>query len=266
MSLLRFANDTSPPGTEWVGIGWNDGSMSLQHRNDRKALIVMQISPPSPEYQVILGKTSELSEVRYRPTKGGPSQVFLESPVELDATLPYYFKVAAHHNLKDNRTTYEGLYSIGQSWVYMGSIILQHPTNGNKSTLSVLSSAFDDSSDAATQSSESAEASDARKSKAHESSSVSNSSTESATSPVSSPAESSSTVSSPPSSSSSSSVSKKSKLASSSTLNAEEASLGNEIDAQFSSARASDDHSDRRTESDKESDKDEDRDEDRDED
>ncbi|KAI8319662.1 hypothetical protein GQ54DRAFT_292533 [Martensiomyces pterosporus] len=130
MSLLRFANDTSPPATEWTGIGWDSGSISLQHRRDSSTLVVMQIFPPTRRHQVILGKASELAEARYRPTTEGPSQVFLESKVELDATLPYYFKVEAHHDMKDNRTTYEGLYSVGNSWIYMGSLILQHPNNG----------------------------------------------------------------------------------------------------------------------------------------
>ncbi|KAJ2745627.1 hypothetical protein GGI20_002010 [Coemansia sp. BCRC 34301] len=127
MSMLRFANDTAPPGTEWVSLGWNYGTLSLQHRVDSSSFIVMQVSPPTTAHQVLLGKTSDLSEVSYHPTGEGPSQVVLESKVDLDSNLPYYFKVEAHHDVLQNRTIYEGLYSIGNHWMYMGSLVLQHP-------------------------------------------------------------------------------------------------------------------------------------------
>ncbi|KAJ1806362.1 hypothetical protein LPJ75_005071, partial [Coemansia sp. RSA 2598] len=127
ISLLRFTNETSPPATEWVPLGWSYGSMSLQHRGDRSSFVSLQISPPSANHQVILGRTSDIADVKYQPTVEGPSQVFLEAKVDLDASQPYYFKVEAHHDLKQNRTTYEGLYSMGNHWLYMGSLILQHP-------------------------------------------------------------------------------------------------------------------------------------------
>ncbi|KAJ2587718.1 hypothetical protein H4R99_008050, partial [Coemansia sp. RSA 1722] len=107
ISLLRFANETSPPATEWVPLGWSYGSMSLQHRNDKSSYVSLQIAPPSANHQVILGRTSEIADVKYQPTVQGPSQVFLEAKVDLDASQPYYFKVEAHHDLKQNRTTYE---------------------------------------------------------------------------------------------------------------------------------------------------------------
>ncbi|KAJ2787672.1 hypothetical protein GGI15_000562 [Coemansia interrupta] len=131
MSLLRFTNETSPPATEWVPLGWTYGSMSLQHRADKSTFISMQLSPPSPDHQVILGKMSDIADVKYQSTKEGPSQVFLETKVDLDASQPYYFKVEAHHDLKANRTTYESLYSVGEHWLYVGSLILQHPNSAN---------------------------------------------------------------------------------------------------------------------------------------
>ncbi|KAJ2329627.1 hypothetical protein GGI00_003897, partial [Coemansia sp. RSA 2681] len=127
MNMLRFANDTAPPSTEWVPLGWNYGTLSLQHRADSSSFVVMQVSPPSASHQVLLGKLSDLAEVSYHPTGEGPSQIVLESKVELDSSLPYYFKVEAHHDMLQNRTIYEGLYSIGNHWLYMGSIVLQHP-------------------------------------------------------------------------------------------------------------------------------------------
>ncbi|KAI7823406.1 hypothetical protein BX661DRAFT_207018 [Kickxella alabastrina] len=129
MSMLRFANSTAPPATEWVSLGWSYGTMSLQHRKDKTAVVSMQILPPSANHQVTLGKTSDISDAKYLPTLEGPSQVFLESKVELDASVPYYFKVEAHHDLLQNRTTYEGLYSMGNHWMYMGSLVLQHPND-----------------------------------------------------------------------------------------------------------------------------------------
>ncbi|KAJ2757141.1 hypothetical protein GGI19_000293 [Coemansia pectinata] len=127
MSMLRFANNTAPPATEWVPLGWNYGTLSLQHRADSSSFIVMQLSPPTGLHQVLLGKLSDLSEVSYHPTGEGPSQVVLESKVDLDSSSPYYFKVEAHHDMLQNRTIYEGLYSIGNHWMYMGSLVLQHP-------------------------------------------------------------------------------------------------------------------------------------------
>ncbi|KAJ2735836.1 hypothetical protein IW152_001308 [Coemansia sp. BCRC 34962] len=127
MSMLRFANDTAPPSTEWVPLGWSYGSLSLQHRADSSSFVVLQVSPPTNLHQVALGKLSDLSEVSYHPTGDGPSQVVLESKVDLDSSLPYYFKVEAHHDMLQNRTIYEGLYSIGNHWMYMGSLVLQHP-------------------------------------------------------------------------------------------------------------------------------------------
>ncbi|KAJ2351716.1 hypothetical protein GGH92_001674 [Coemansia sp. RSA 2673] len=127
MSMLRFANNTAPPATEWVSLGWNYGTLSLQHRADSSSFVVMQLSPPTKLHEVVLGKLSDLSEVSYHPTGEGPSQVVLESKVELDSSSPYYFKVEAHHDMLQNRTIYEGLYSIGNHWMYMGSLVLQHP-------------------------------------------------------------------------------------------------------------------------------------------
>ncbi|KAJ2889443.1 hypothetical protein GGI21_006570, partial [Coemansia aciculifera] len=112
MSILRFANDTAPPSTEWVSLGWNYGTLSLQHRADSSSFVVMQLSPPTSAHQVLLGKLSDLSEVSYHPTSEGPSQVVLESKIDLDSAMSYYFKVEAHHDLLQNRTIYEGLYSI----------------------------------------------------------------------------------------------------------------------------------------------------------
>ncbi|KAJ1962442.1 hypothetical protein GGI12_002649 [Dipsacomyces acuminosporus] len=148
MSLVRLANDTSPLGTEWTGIGWDSGSLSLQYRDDKASLIIMQIAPPTNMHQVILGKTSNLAEAKYKPTKKGGSQVFLESKVEMDPNLPYYFKVEAHHDMKENRTTYEGLYSVGNSWNYMGSLVLQHPKDPNSSSLVSNRLADEDASEA----------------------------------------------------------------------------------------------------------------------
>ncbi|KAJ2720076.1 hypothetical protein GGI07_004825 [Coemansia sp. Benny D115] len=135
MSLLRFANDTAPPATEWTPLGWTYGSMSLQHRLDKSTYVSMQVVPPSANHQVILGKMSDIADVKYQPTQEGPSQVFLETKVDLDAALPYYFKVEAHHDLKQNRTTYEGLFSTGNHWLYMGSLVLQHPIEKNDTRL-----------------------------------------------------------------------------------------------------------------------------------
>ncbi|KAJ2816998.1 hypothetical protein GGI24_005550, partial [Coemansia furcata] len=177
MSMLRFANDTAPPSTEWVPLGWNYGTLSLQHRADSSSFIVMQLSPPTSLHQVSLGKLSDLSEVSYHPTGEGPSQVVLESKVDLDSSSPYYFKVEAHHDMLQNRTIYEGLYSVGNHWMYMGSIVLQHPNkpaagNGSKSGRANISESSESKSKSELKESESRE-SESKESESRESESKS---------------------------------------------------------------------------------------------
>ncbi|KAJ2497053.1 hypothetical protein GGH96_005393 [Coemansia sp. RSA 1972] len=130
-SLLRFTSDTAPELTEWVPLGWDHGSLGLQRRNNSESFIVMQLTPPTSRYQAILGKTSDISTPASHATPQGPSQVMLEARVELTPSAPYYFKVDAHHDIRRNRTTYEGLYSTGDKWMYLGSLILQHPVGND---------------------------------------------------------------------------------------------------------------------------------------
>ncbi|KAJ2077138.1 hypothetical protein H4R24_005309 [Coemansia sp. RSA 988] len=133
-SMLRIANGTAPPQTEWLALGWDYGSLGLQRRSGSDS-VVMQLTPPSAAFQAIVGRAANSVEAHHRPTavKDHLSQVQLEMPVQLDPTLEYYFKVQAHHDIGLNRTTYEGLYSTGDSWQYLGSLILQHPTASNTS-------------------------------------------------------------------------------------------------------------------------------------
>ncbi|KAI9502699.1 hypothetical protein GGI25_003553 [Coemansia spiralis] len=128
MSLLRFANDTAPALTEWIPLGWAFGSLSLQRLSDTSQ-IVLQIAPPTPNHQVILGRLGHESEALSHATTLGPTQVLIQHKVDMDGSQPYYFKLEAHHDMVENRTTYEGLYSVGNEWVYLGSLVLQHPKN-----------------------------------------------------------------------------------------------------------------------------------------
>ncbi|KAJ2146919.1 hypothetical protein IW136_000364 [Coemansia sp. RSA 678] len=139
-SLLRFTSDTAPELTEWVPLGWDHGSLSLQRRNSSEAFIVMQLTPPTSRHQAILGRTSDISTPASHATPQGPSQVMLEARVELIPSAPYYFKVDAHHDIRRNRTTYEGLYSTDDKWMYLGSLILQHPV-GNETVHAAQSAA-----------------------------------------------------------------------------------------------------------------------------
>ncbi|KAJ1854197.1 hypothetical protein GGH12_003174 [Coemansia sp. RSA 1822] len=142
-SLLRFTSDTAPELTEWVPLGWDHGSLSLQRRNNSESFIVMQLTPPTSRHQAILGKTSDISTPASHATPQGPSQVMLEAQVELTPSAPYYFKVDAHHDIRRNRTTYEGLYSTGEKWMYLGSLILQHPV-GNATVQGAQSTSVND--------------------------------------------------------------------------------------------------------------------------
>ncbi|KAJ2808748.1 hypothetical protein H4R20_000663 [Coemansia guatemalensis] len=129
-SMLRVANETAPPQTEWLALGWAYGSLGLQRHSGNSDSIVMQLTPPSAAFQAIVGRAADSVEARHRPAavKDHPPQVLLEAPVKLDPALAYYFKVQAHHDIGLNRTTYEGLYSVGDTWQYLGSLVLQHPT------------------------------------------------------------------------------------------------------------------------------------------
>ncbi|KAJ2712256.1 hypothetical protein H4R19_002846 [Coemansia spiralis] len=142
-SILRFANDSAPRHTEWIGVGWQSGSLSLQHRGDGSTHMVFQLTPPSSGFQAILGKASAVTEPHYQSTVQGPSQVRLEAKIHADPKLHYRFKVEAHHDIRQNRTTYEALYSSADHWVYMGSLVLQHATAAKSaaSTTSTESSA-----------------------------------------------------------------------------------------------------------------------------
>lgn len=142
MSLLRFTQDTSPPGTEWIPLGWEYGSLRIQHLQDSRTKILMELTSPQQDFKVSLGRQSELTQAQYSPDAESATQVVLEtiaSPwtgsdgLALDANLPYYFKVEAHHDLLLNRTTYEGLFSTGDHWKYLGSLVLQHPHNQTNS-------------------------------------------------------------------------------------------------------------------------------------
>ncbi|KAJ2760463.1 hypothetical protein H4S06_001711 [Coemansia sp. BCRC 34490] len=128
LSLVRFANDTAPPSTEWIGVGWEYGSLGLEHRADRSGAVVLQLTPPSAAHRAEVGRAGSSASATHRDTRmAGFQQTVLELAVELDSSVPYYFKVEAHHDLRQNRTTYEGLYSTGSQWDYVGALVLQHP-------------------------------------------------------------------------------------------------------------------------------------------
>ncbi|KAJ2821890.1 hypothetical protein IWW50_004448 [Coemansia erecta] len=127
-SILRFTNDTTPELTEWIPLGWNYGSLSLQNRKDSRSYVVMQLTPPTPRYQAVLGTTSGMAVAKSHDIAHiGSPQVVLEAKVDFTPSKPYQFRVDAHHDIKQNRTTYEGLFNNGEHWVYLGSLVLQHP-------------------------------------------------------------------------------------------------------------------------------------------
>ncbi|KAJ2658433.1 hypothetical protein IWW48_004013 [Coemansia sp. RSA 1200] len=128
LSLVRFANDTAPPSTEWIGVGWEFGSLGLEYRADRSAAVVLQLTPPSAAHRAEVGRAGSSASATHRDTRmAGFQQTVLELAVDLDSSVPHYFKVEAHHDLRQNRTTYEGLYSTGSQWDYVGALVLQHP-------------------------------------------------------------------------------------------------------------------------------------------
>ncbi|KAJ2713243.1 hypothetical protein H4R19_002347 [Coemansia spiralis] len=119
-------NSTAPPGTEWTGIGWDHGSLSLQKLANDELAIIMQVRAAA-NTTVRAGRVTEYATAHYIRAQDG---MYLQSRGDAGAS-DYSLKVIAHYNMVANNTIYQGLWSDGHVWTYMGSLVLQHPKTGS---------------------------------------------------------------------------------------------------------------------------------------
>ncbi|KAJ2080540.1 hypothetical protein H4R24_002999 [Coemansia sp. RSA 988] len=132
-ALIQLNSSTSPVGTEWIGIGWQHGALSLQKFGNGQLVVIMQVRSPEANSTVRAGRVTEYSTAHYidKKKEEGGNGMYLQSNIdENDAhNAEYSLKIIAHYNMVAKNTIYQGLWSDGQVWTYMGSLIVQHPKN-----------------------------------------------------------------------------------------------------------------------------------------
>ncbi|KAJ1815954.1 hypothetical protein LPJ56_002507, partial [Coemansia sp. RSA 2599] len=132
---IQLNSTSSPLNTEWIGVGWETGALSLQKLGDDKLVALLQLRAPTNESTVRAGRVTEFSTAHYiDPTDHAARQgMYLQSKIDQDSSdsRGYSLKVIAHYNMVANNTIYQGLWSDGEQWTYMGSLVLQHPKTGS---------------------------------------------------------------------------------------------------------------------------------------
>ncbi|KAJ1642717.1 hypothetical protein LPJ64_005458, partial [Coemansia asiatica] len=132
---IQLNSTSSPLSTEWIGVGWETGALSLQKLGDDKLVALLQVRAPTNESTVRAGRVTEFSTAHYiDPTDHMARQgIYLQSKIDQDSSesRAYSLKVIAHYNMVANNTIYQGLWSDGEQWTYMGSLVLQHPKSGS---------------------------------------------------------------------------------------------------------------------------------------
>ncbi|KAJ2851049.1 hypothetical protein IWW36_001396 [Coemansia brasiliensis] len=127
---IQLNSSTSPIGTEWIGVGWNAGAISLQKTGEEQLVVLMQVRAPNDNTTVRAGRVTDYATAHYIDRKDTASRgMYLQSKIDKDDAnnSEFSLKVIAHYNMVANNTIYQGLWSDGQVWTYMGSLVLQHP-------------------------------------------------------------------------------------------------------------------------------------------
>ncbi|KAJ1901942.1 hypothetical protein LPJ66_000398 [Kickxella alabastrina] len=129
---IQLNSTSSPINTEWTGIGWDTGSLSIQKLSDNQLVALFQLHALTNASTVRAGRVTEFSTAHFidEPQKQG---MYLQAKIDKgdSASSGYSLKVMAHYNMIANNTIYQGLWSDGEIWTYMGSLVLQHPKNGS---------------------------------------------------------------------------------------------------------------------------------------
>ncbi|KAJ2006221.1 hypothetical protein GGI04_001952 [Coemansia thaxteri] len=132
---IQLNSTSSPIGTEWIGVGWDTGAISLQKLSNDQLVVLMQVRAPNNTSTVRAGRVTEYASAHYidREDRTAKQGMYLQSKVDKDdaANQSITLKVIAHYNMIANNTIYQGLWSDGEVWTYMGSLVLQHPKTGS---------------------------------------------------------------------------------------------------------------------------------------
>ncbi|KAJ2459297.1 hypothetical protein GGF42_001550 [Coemansia sp. RSA 2424] len=84
---------------------------------------------------VRVGRVTEYASAHFidREDSNSKQGMYLQSKIDKDDSTNHAItvKVIAHYNMIANNTIYQGLWSDGEVWTYMGSLILQHPKIGS---------------------------------------------------------------------------------------------------------------------------------------
>ncbi|KAJ2106360.1 hypothetical protein GGI16_001965 [Coemansia sp. S142-1] len=132
---VQLNSTSSPIGTEWVGVGWDTGAISLQKLSSDQLVVLMQVRTPNNSSGVRVGRVTEYASAHYidRDDRLSKQGMYLQSKIDKDdsANQAITLKVIAHYNMISNNTIYQGLWSDGEVWTYMGSLVLQHPKVGS---------------------------------------------------------------------------------------------------------------------------------------
>ncbi|KAJ2237933.1 hypothetical protein H4R99_000655 [Coemansia sp. RSA 1722] len=132
---IQLNSTSSPLNTEWIGVGWETGALSLQKLGDNKLVALLQLRAPTNESTVRAGRVTEFSSAHYIDSDHSSARqgMYLQSKIDQDSSESrgYSLKVIAHYNMVANNTIYQGLWSDGEQWTYMGSLVLQHPKTGS---------------------------------------------------------------------------------------------------------------------------------------
>ncbi|KAJ2364125.1 hypothetical protein H4S01_003945 [Coemansia sp. RSA 2610] len=130
-ALIKLNSTSSPIGTEWIGVGWNSGAISLQKLGDEQLVVLMQVRAPNDNSTVRAGRVTDYATAHYidREDKAAHQGMYLQSKIDKDDAnnSEFSLKVIAHYNMIANNTIYQGLWSDGKVWTYMGSLVLGHP-------------------------------------------------------------------------------------------------------------------------------------------
>ncbi|KAJ1818178.1 hypothetical protein LPJ60_004457 [Coemansia sp. RSA 2675] len=131
---IQLNSTSSPLGTEWVGVGWDTGAISLQKLSNDQLIVLLQLRAPNNSSSIRVGRVTEYASAHIIDQEDHKKQgMYLQSKIDKDdsGNQAFTLKVIAHYNMIANNTIYQGLWSDGEVWTYMGSLVLQHPKVGS---------------------------------------------------------------------------------------------------------------------------------------
>ncbi|KAI9481914.1 hypothetical protein BX667DRAFT_535085 [Coemansia mojavensis] len=127
---VQLNSSTSPIGTEWISVGWNAGAISPQKTDKEQLVVLLQVRTPNSNTTVRAGRVADYATAHYIDRKDAENRgMYLQSRIDKDDAnnSENSLKVIAHYNMAANNAIYQRLWSDGQVWTYMGSLVLQQP-------------------------------------------------------------------------------------------------------------------------------------------